>query len=188
MSATDELLVTGYPNSLRPELHKALKARGIDYWIAQGLTIWSCPDGRECVAYGYQSNGKPVLAVKIVGITDPEQVIAATLGAGTLTAEQVREAWCGHLRRDCLYDPPTPDWQAIADELNATLGDACAVPMSDGMKVYLVEVSDELLESWFPFAVFLHRESAEDYAEALRSKDDGVLCFARVSELKVVDA
>ena len=60
--------------------------------------------------------------------------------------------------------------------------------MSDGMKVYLVEVSDELLESWSPFAVFLHRhrESAEDYAEALRGKDDGVLCFARVSELKVV--
>lgn len=55
-------------------------------------------------------------------------------------------------------------------------------------KVYLVEVSDELLESWFPSAVFLHRESAEDYAEALRGKDDGVLCFARVSELKVMDS
>ena len=64
--------------------------------------------------------------------------------------------------------------------------------MSDAeklQKVYLVEESDELLEGWFPYAVFLHRESAEDYAEALRGKDDdGVLCFARVSELKVVDA
>lgn len=63
--------------------------------------------------------------------------------------------------------------------------------MSDAeklQKVYLVEVSDELLEGWFPFAVFLHRGSAEDYAEALRGKDDGALCFARVSELKVVDA
>lgn len=46
----------------------------------------------------------------------------ATLGGGKLTAEQVREAWCSNLKRDCLYDPPSPDWQAIADELNATLG------------------------------------------------------------------
>lgn len=83
MSATNERnerLGKGYPYTLRPELHKALKARGVDYWVAQGLTFWNCPDGRECVAYGYQSNGKPMLAVKIVGITDPEQAIAATLG------------------------------------------------------------------------------------------------------------
>lgn len=83
MSATDEQherLGKGYPHTLRLELHKALMARGIDYWVAQGLTFWNCPDGRECVAYGYQSNGKPRLAVKIVGITDPEQAIEATLG------------------------------------------------------------------------------------------------------------
>ena len=83
MSATDEQhgqLDTGYPHTLRPELHKALMARGIDYWVAQGLTFWNSPDGRECVAYGYQSNGKPRLTVKIAGITDPEQAIEATLG------------------------------------------------------------------------------------------------------------
>lgn len=86
MSATDEQnerLGKGYPYTLRPELHKALKARGVDYWVAQGLTFWNCPDGRECVAYGYQSNGKPRLAVEIVGITDPEQAVEATLGNGT---------------------------------------------------------------------------------------------------------
>ena len=44
---------------------------------------------------------------------------------GTLTADQVREAWCGNLRRDCIYDPPTPDWQAIADELNARAEQTC---------------------------------------------------------------
>ena len=85
MTATDEQhgqLDTGYPHTLRPELHKALMARGIDYWVAQGLTFWNCPDGRACVAYGYQVNGKPNLTVKIVGITDPEQAIAATLGRG----------------------------------------------------------------------------------------------------------
>lgn len=84
MTDTDELhwqLDTGYPHTLRPELHRALMARGIDYWVAQGLTFWNCPDGRECVAYGYLSNGKPRLAVKIVGITDPAQAIAVTLGS-----------------------------------------------------------------------------------------------------------
>lgn len=55
-------------------------------------------------------------------------------------------------------------------------------------KVYLVETSDELIESWFPFGLYLHREAAEDCAEALRREDDGILCFARVSELKVVSA
>lgn len=84
MTATDEQWVeSGYPHTLRPELHRALDAAGIDYWVAQGLTFWNCSDGRECVAYGYQANGKPVLAVKIVGITDPQQAIAATLGSGT---------------------------------------------------------------------------------------------------------
>lgn len=88
MTATDELRrlldervsESGYPHTLRPELHRSLSAAGIDYWVAQGLTFWNCSDGRECVAYGYQANGEPRLAVKIVGITDPEQVIEATLG------------------------------------------------------------------------------------------------------------
>ena len=48
--------------------------------------------------------------------------VERTCKHGTLTAEQVLEAWTGNLKRDCLYDPPMPDWQAIADELNATLG------------------------------------------------------------------
>lgn len=86
MTATDEQhwqLDTGYPHTLRPELHKALMARGIDYWVAQGITFWNRDDGCECLAYGYKANGVPKLAIKVVGFTDPEQVIAATLGAGT---------------------------------------------------------------------------------------------------------
>lgn len=74
--------MSGYPHTLRPELHKALKDAGIDFWMAQGLTFWNCKDGRECVAYGYQSDGVPKLAIKVVGFTDPEQAIAATLGRG----------------------------------------------------------------------------------------------------------
>jgi len=55
-------------------------------------------------------------------------------------------------------------------------------------KVYLVEVSDDLLESWHPIAVYLHREVAEDCAEVLRKEEDGIRQFARVSELKVVES
>lgn len=130
MTATEELRLigesrveSGYPHTLRPELHRALKAAGVDYEVAQGLTFWNCSDGRECVAYGYQVNGKPKLSVKIVGITDPEQAIAATLGAGTCHAiisdnltesEGMGDAWadcseCGHLLfvlTDLNSEPP----------------------------------------------------------------------------------
>lgn len=89
MSSTDELQAllderwaeSGYPHALRPELHKALMARGIDYWVTQGITFWNRDDGCECLAYGYKANGVPKLAIKVVGFTDPEQAIAATLGA-----------------------------------------------------------------------------------------------------------
>lgn len=86
MTATDEQygqLDTGYPHTLRPELHRALMARGIDYWVADGITFWNRDDGCECLAYGYKADGVPKLAIKVVGFTDPEQAIAATLGSGT---------------------------------------------------------------------------------------------------------
>lgn len=89
---TDELhgqLDTGYPHSLRPELHKALVDRGIDYWVAQGITFWNRDDGCECLAYGYQADGVPKLAIKVVGFTDPEQAIAATVGRGTCHIKEV---------------------------------------------------------------------------------------------------
>lgn len=55
--------------------------------------------------------------------TEAEAVAAwnarATLGSGTLTAEQVSRAAYEHsIHADCA----DADWQAIADELNATLG------------------------------------------------------------------
>lgn len=96
--------MSDYPHTLRPELHRALEDAGIDYWVAQGLTFWNCEDGRECVAYGYNADGEPRLAVKIVGIKDPEQIIAATLGRGTCHVESVEriegsygfKLSCGH--------------------------------------------------------------------------------------------
>ena len=68
------------------------------------------------------------------------------------------------------------------------LGDSVATSERQGVaKVYLVEISDELIESWHPLGVYLHKESAEDCAEAYRREEDGVRQFARVIELKVMD-
>lgn len=121
-SATDELhwqLDTGYQHSLRPELHKALMNRGIDYWVAQGITFWNRDDGCECLAYGYKANGVPKLAIKVVGFTDPAEAIAATLGAGECKVESTTKwdwdrcepYWehglsCGHTVTTMEPEPP----------------------------------------------------------------------------------
>lgn len=155
--------------------------------------------------------------------------------SGTLTAEKVRELMEENSRQ---YQSPTDpyvwlteyDWQAIADELNATLGESSRLPhfwTHDGtlhvelpklpesisvrlpaqrdrevgsarvwqytrdsgtcQKVYLVETSDDLIESWHPIGVYLSSKAAGDCAEALRGEVDGIRQFARVVELKVVD-
>ena len=117
MTDTDELhwqLDTGYPHTLRPELHKALMARGIDYWLADGITFWNRDDGCECLAYGYQVDGVPKLAIKVVGFTDPEQAIAATLGAGTCHLkpwEMERDTgFYDCMECDCGYVADVADW------------------------------------------------------------------------------
>ena len=93
MTATDEQhgqSDTGYPHTLRPELHKALIARGIDYWVIQGITFWNRDDGCECLAYGYQADGVPKLAIKVVGFTNAEQAVEATLGRGTCKNDSIK--------------------------------------------------------------------------------------------------
>ena len=78
--------------------------------------------------------------------------------------------------------------ERILQAIAATLGDSVATSERHGVaKVYLVEVSDELIESWHPLGVYLHKESAEDCAEAYRREEDGVRQFARVIKLKVMD-
>lgn len=57
----------------------------------------------------------------------PEQAVAATLGSGKLTAEQVQDAVLEnfeetHETRYDHWEPSRFDWQAIADELNAAMG------------------------------------------------------------------
>lgn len=133
MTATDEphgQLDTGYPHTLRPELHKALEAKGIDYWVTQGITFWNRDDGCECLAYGYQADGVPKLAIKVVGFTDPEQAIAATLGSDTPPYERLIEAlrrdwgieasWDGLRRFWCVE--LTEEGVRMRDKRDATLG------------------------------------------------------------------
>ena len=76
-----------------------------------------------------------------------EQAIAATLGSGTLTADDVLNAVYKHGAR----------WQAIADELNATLGSGtCHMSFIDeyetasGEEEYLCECSECGSQTWEP--------------------------------------
>lgn len=78
----------------------------------------------------------------------PEQAIAATLGSGTLTAEQVREAIerhslsYGELGR-YFHDL---SWQAIANELNAELGGGNCARCAEDMGRYADSLCDPLKE------------------------------------------
>ena len=55
----------------------------------------------------------------------PEQAIAATLGSGMLTAEQVMAIAAKHQPDYCSDTHVCFDWQAIADELNARAERTC---------------------------------------------------------------
>ena len=86
--------MSGYPHTLRPELHKALEAEGIDYWLVDGITFWNRDDGCECLAYGYKADGVPKLAIKVVGFTDPEQAVAITMGLSNYTNGERTNGTC----------------------------------------------------------------------------------------------
>lgn len=111
-------------------LRSMLDERGVEYTtelVGQGtlFTIWV---DEERAYY---------VLVRHVGIDmwsnhfTPEQAVAATLGAGRLTVEQVRAAYEKHYH-DLPSDYDMPEatalpkysygWTAIADELNTTLG------------------------------------------------------------------
>ena len=174
--------------SATDELRKLLDERGVKYekaaYVIDALhrraeeTAWEVDD-TLCEFTEYPA-GSTKLEVYYI---TPERAIAATMGCdrlatgGILSAEQVREAWCGHLKRDCLYDPPTPDWQAIADELNAELETyrkyaeqgECEKPQSG-------ENGDtrERLEAW------VYEEIAEKWAQSDR---DAALLFEDLYDL-----
>lgn len=82
--------------------------------VAWDVNTW--PSGKDMGDCLWVQNRHPLT---------PEQAIAATLGGGKLTAEQVRDA----VKRGATFDygeigeyVSRENWQAIADELNAMLG------------------------------------------------------------------
>ena len=105
-------------------LRKQLDERGVEWKPIDGehirFTEW-CTHGGAFVytaRESFRSYGDHMLRVETCGlpkaclIATPDQVIAATLGNGMLTADDVLNAVYNHGAR----------WQAIADELNAALG------------------------------------------------------------------
>ena len=76
-------------------------------------------------------------------IADLISDIAATLGSGTLTAEQVCEAIERHVK---FYEDGDYDEQAIADELNAKLGSGTCKPVEtetlENVTVHVMECDE----------------------------------------------
>lgn len=124
--------------SATDELRRLLDERGVE-WAAihDTCTSWEIPVGNQ-MRDGFRVPVWYDGTLHVECVMSPTQAIAATLGAtdakptraessGTLTAEKVRE-----LMEDNSRQYPSPfdpyvwiteyDWQAIADELNATLG------------------------------------------------------------------
>lgn len=115
-------------NRTTDELRRLLDERGVKYEsLTEEVTRVFFPD--HLITYCEIDGGIraaidfPTPDIAVVPLT-PEQAIAATLWKGTLTAEQVREAIERHSIETlgCRRQFRERDWQAIADELNATLG------------------------------------------------------------------
>lgn len=110
------------------ELRERLDELGIEHADASykrhmPITVWTADGATLCYVEGFESTD-----LHIDNAT-PEQSIAATLGSGRLTAEQVCESAHGHYELRMVRDvdgldvPQVVfDWRAIADELNAKLG------------------------------------------------------------------
>lgn len=103
--------------SVTERLRKLLDERGVKYGEStQSNTTFFRFDYRD--SCGDYLHTIAITGACISAYSDyltPEQAIAATLGGGKLTAEQVREVVEEH-----MHDFGN-DWQAIADELNTTL-------------------------------------------------------------------
>ena len=118
-------------------LRRMLDERGVNY-----RTQDECDDSL-LFTYWWTKNLMFIYVENSLGTTSlymgsnnltPEQAIAATVGSGTLTAEQVREAI--EKRFDFDVWVPPGRWQAIADELNAAVGNGTchiAASATDGL-------------------------------------------------------
>lgn len=111
-------------NRTTERLMAMLEERGVKHELEHDLYVeWVDARGNDVTAFETSCKHKGDVLIVHVFLT-PEQAIAATLGSGTLTAEQVRKCVrvgaCDHGLWGAL-DEDT-DWQEIADELNAELG------------------------------------------------------------------
>ena len=100
------------------ELRRLLDERGVEYvGTHQAFTAWWGDHDLYWSAMEVY-DGELDLGTNMSNVS-PEQAIDATLGRGTLSASQVSGAIYAHsIHADCA----DADWQAIADELNNTLG------------------------------------------------------------------
>ncbi|MBQ9069309.1 MAG: hypothetical protein IJ131_09710 [Eggerthellaceae bacterium] len=158
------------------EIRRLLDERGVKWWEGwdKNLTNFDGTNGVRYQADCTLSNilGK-VFIRSILPIT-PEQAIAATLGGvssevgskvgsevcgGKLTAEQVRKAIEHHgiASLGCRWQFIDRSYEAIADELNATLGsETCHMSFIDeyetasGEEEYLCECSECGYRRWEP--------------------------------------
>lgn len=142
------------------ELRRLLDERGVE-WIKpskdnERWTHWHGCDGNLFTA-SEDARG----CVWIGGSVTPAWAVEATLGRGTLTAEQVRELIAPHLHAIPTFDFGRhgavwkADFQAIADELNAELGRGeCRVESMHGFTDpfvgtgHCVELSCHTIDDW----------------------------------------
>ena len=162
-----------------------LDERGVEYrtygttdrtWFEVGNISWFVIE---------RENGN--LTADAVFLT-PEQVISVTLG----DVPRLPHFWThdGTLHVE-LPKLPESISVRLPDQRDREVGSARVWQYTRDsgtcQKVYLVETSDDLIESWHPIGVYLSSKAAGDCAEALRGEVDGIRQFARVVELKVVD-
>ena len=123
-------------SSATDRLRELLDERGVEHYDGTERTLWGYEQtGEDTGIYRFAASeiSGGFLQFDMFRIT-PEQAIAATLGSGTMTVEKVKrineviEKHWHDLSTE--YDMPEAtalpeysyDWQAIADELNETLG------------------------------------------------------------------
>ena len=132
--------------SATEKLRRMLDERGEDYMRNDFGITWSYYSDPHTATESMDGT------LIVTGFT-PEQAIAATLGQGSLTAEDVRSflnrnsvfddtTWT-HGRQELVFDED--DLQAMADELNAALGlEPCVIESTR-------YIESDIPDSWYEF-------------------------------------
>lgn len=143
--------------SATDELRRMLDERGVEWGTGfGGDTLWT---GKHGIEWRWDKQ-EGILVMYSHAIT-PEQAIAATLGSGTLTAEQVRKAIfdsSSYASYDgAKYYADGIGMQAIADELNSRAERTCEWTLKERWPnrtgddhVYGYETSCGVRHTWWP--------------------------------------